>query len=145
MEQALGSTDPPDKSERNSRQMCFGDKEDPMEKNALQSLEKENRIRTERELWYIIFYGSWHIYCSFFTKLFVLSVFMANTFYRQPYFYFIYRYFQSAAEVYLLVMSLGISLLTAVSGCKTDDDGTELLMTSLVPARSVQSGIWSAF
>lgn len=32
MEQALGSTDPPDKSERNSRQMCFGDKEDPMEK-----------------------------------------------------------------------------------------------------------------
>lgn len=32
MEQALGSTDPPDKSERNSRQMCFGDKEDPVEK-----------------------------------------------------------------------------------------------------------------
>lgn len=40
MEQALGSTDPPDKSERNSRQMCFGDKEDPVEKkSALLALE----------------------------------------------------------------------------------------------------------
>lgn len=40
-------------------------------------------------------------------------------------------------------MSLGISLLAAVSGCKTDDDGTQLLMTSLVPARSAQSGLHS--
>lgn len=40
-------------------------------------------------------------------------------------------------------MSLGISLLATVSGCKTDDDGTELLMTSLVPARSAQSGLHS--
>lgn len=37
-------------------------------------------------------------------------------------------------------MSSGISLLAAVSGCKTDDDGTQLLMTSLGPARSAQSG-----
>lgn len=40
-------------------------------------------------------------------------------------------------------MSLGISLLAAVSGCKTDDDGTQLLMTSLGPARSAQSGLHS--
>lgn len=40
-------------------------------------------------------------------------------------------------------MSLGISLLATVSGCKTDDDGTQLLMTSLVPARSAQSGLHS--
>lgn len=40
-------------------------------------------------------------------------------------------------------MSLGISLLAAVSGCKTDDGGTQLLMTSLVPARSAQSGLHS--
>jgi len=40
-------------------------------------------------------------------------------------------------------MSLGISLPAAVSGCKTDDDGTQLLMTSLGPARSVQSGLHS--
>lgn len=30
LEQALGSTDPPDKSERNSRQMWSGDKEEPI-------------------------------------------------------------------------------------------------------------------
>lgn len=40
-------------------------------------------------------------------------------------------------------MGLGISLLAAVSGCKTDDDGTQLLMTSLGPARSAQSGLHS--
>lgn len=93
MEQALGSTDPPDKSERNSRQMCFGDKEDPMEKKMQCCLWSKNRLKTERVLWYIIFYRSWHIYRTFFTKLFVLSVFIANIFYRLLYFYFIYRYF----------------------------------------------------
>lgn len=40
-------------------------------------------------------------------------------------------------------MSLGISSLAAVSRCKTDDDGTQLLMTSLGPARSAQSGLHS--
>lgn len=52
MEQALGSTDPPDKSERNSRQMCFGDKEDPMEKKKCTAVfgAGEQDQKREREL-----------------------------------------------------------------------------------------------
>lgn len=71
LEQALGSTDPPDKSERNSRQMWFGDKEDPIEKPGGEGatavpLELEDTIwrQAEVHVWCATFYGSGHLYCT---------------------------------------------------------------------------------
>jgi len=82
MEQALGSTDPPDKSERNSRQMCFGDKEDPMEKKMHCCLWSKRIGSEQREYCDIYFMEAGIFTVYFLLSFFVLYVFMANTFYR---------------------------------------------------------------
>lgn len=85
------------------------------------------------------------IFTVYFLGSFLFYLFLWQIHFTDSYIFilFIDFFFESAEVVYLLIMGLGISLLAAVSGCKTDDDGTQLLMTSLGPARSAQSGLHS--